>query len=497
MNSVKIAGSTTDRHALNVLFIASEADPLVKIGGLGDVAGSLPLAMKRLTEADATLPRLDIRLALPYYGQLKKQGLPAQKIGEFSLSTADIPLPVQVYETSLQGLSLYLIDSELINPAAPVYGSDFAADAKKFIFFSLACLQLPGFLNWQIDILHANDWHTAVSLHQLKLRTKEEPALRSIHSVLSVHNLPFMGTGSEDGLAYFKVPPARNPRMPKWARSLPLPMGLNAAERIIAVSPSYAQEIMTPEYGCDLQDFLITRKARISGIVNGIDPEVWNPQTDEWLNSPFSEQSLDKRAANKRALQKELNLPESEDTPLLAFIGRMDRQKGIDLAMEALKNLKTLPWQMIFLGTGNPQIEADLLTLQEHFPDQIRLALRFDAALSHRIYAGADILLMPSRYEPCGLAQMIAMRYGCIPVARATGGLIDTITNYTSQPNAATGFLFEGNDGKALAKVLKQALKQFLKKEDWRKLQLNAMHADFSWQNSARDYLQTYIELVK
>ncbi|MEA5077545.1 MAG: glycogen/starch synthase [Anaerolineaceae bacterium] len=483
--------SENKRPSINVLFIASEADPLIKIGGLGDVAGSLPLALKKLTtQADSTVD-LDIRLALPYYGQLKKTALTPKKVGEFSLPTEEEPLKVTVYQTDLNGIPLYLLDSALLEADAPVYGTDFKADARKFIFFSLACLQLPRLLNWRLDILHANDWHTAIAVHELSVLAKTDPAYHHIRSIISVHNLPFMGTGSEVGLTYFQVPFSKNPRMPKWARSLPLPMGINAADRIIAVSPGYAKEIMTPEYGCDLQDFLITKKARLSGIVNGIDPEVWNPQTDVNIPQTYAISPLEKRSLNKQALQKELGLPESDVTPLMAFIGRMDRQKGIDLAMDALKQLKTIPWQMVFLGTGNAQIEADLKALQEFYPNQIRLALRFDAALSHRIYGGADILLMPSRYEPCGLAQMIAMRYGCIPVARATGGLKDTIENNK------TGFLFEGNDGDAMTVGLKQALKLFPQKDKWQALQINAMNTDFSWQNSASDYLHVYQDLTQ
>lgn len=483
--------SDNNRNSINVLFIASEADPLIKVGGLGDVAGSLPLALKKLTAARETVSDIDIRLALPYYGQLKKTSLSPQKVGSFSLPTQDKPLLVTVYSTDLNGIPLYFVDSDLMEPEAPVYGTDFKADAKKFISFSLACLQLPKLLNWRLDILHANDWHTAVAVHQLPLLAKTEPTLQNVRSILSIHNLPFMGTGSEEGLEYFQVPFSKNPRMPKWARSLPLPMGINAADRIIAVSPGYAQEIMTAEYGCDLQDFITTKKARLSGIVNGIDPDVWNPQTDIKIQQCFSSSKLEARASNKFALQQEINLPESNEIPLLAFIGRLDRQKGIDLAMDALKKFNKIPWQIVFLGTGNAQIESDLKALQDKYPDQVRLALRFDAALSHRIYAGADILLMPSRYEPCGLAQMIAMRYGCIPLARATGGLKDTI-----DPEK-TGFLFEGNDGTAMALGLKLAFRIFHQKKQWQSLQINAMNTDFSWQNSAKEYLTVYQDLIK
>lgn len=481
---------------MNVLFIASEADPLIKVGGLGDVSGSLPLALKQFCTGSPDAVNLDIRLALPYYGALKKQALNAEPVCEFPLPTSDTPIQAKVFQTQLNEIPLYLIDGDPILPEAPVYGKDFKADARKFIFFSLACLYLPEMLNWPVDILHANDWHTALAVHQLKLLQKENPSYQTVHSILSVHNLPFMGTGSEEGLKYFQIPYATNPRMPKWARSLPLPMGLNAAERIVAVSPSYAQEIMTPEYGCDLEDFLMTKKSRISGIINGIDPRVWNPQTDSRLQQRFNAQSLALRAVNKQALQREMGLPEDATIPLLAFIGRMDRQKGIDLAIEAIQNLDSKVWQMIFLGTGDSQLESTLSELQKKYPRQVCTALRFDADLSHRIYAGADMLLMPSRYEPCGLAQMIAMRYGCIPVARATGGLKDTIIDQTTRPEDATGFLFSGNDGEKMAAMLNIALTLYQQKVKWQKLQENAMKTDFSWQNSAKEYFRIYQELV-
>ncbi len=483
------------QSSLNVLFISSEVDPLVKIGGLGDVAGSLPLALKQLTAIIENPVNLDIRIAIPYYGSLKKQPLEVKKVKEFFLPTIKKPEKVQLYETSLKGIPLYLVDGAPIIPEAPVYGKDFKSDALKFIFFSLACLNISQELNWPIDILHANDWHTAVAVHMLKLRQKDSPSLRSIHSIISVHNLPFMGTGSEEGLNYFLVPHAKNPRMPKWSRSLPLPMGLNAAERIIAVSPSYAQEIMTPEYGCNLQNFLLSKRSRISGIVNGIDPTVWNPETDSKLSMNYSVSTLDLRSNNKKALQQEFDFPENSDIPLLAFIGRMDRQKGIDLVIDAIKGLKKNSWQLIFLGTGDKQLEEKLIELQLAFPDQIRTALRFDSDLSHRIYSSADILLMPSRYEPCGLAQLIAMRYGCIPVARATGGLNDTIVDYEKQPVNATGLLFSGNDPAIMVKTLEKTIHLFHQNNIWRSIQINAMKTDYSWQNSAVKYLKTYLDL--
>jgi len=485
------------KDPLNILFIAAEADPFIKIGGLGDVAGSLPVALKNLEKVDPACPHLDIRLAIPFYGMLRKQSIAVTKVTEFWIPALEKPVKAEVYETTLHSIPVYLIDGDPILPDAPVYGSDFSSDALKFIFFSLACLYLPEKLNWQIDILHANDWHTAVAVHQLQSLKKSSKAYQKVHSILSVHNLPFMGTGSENGLDVFQIAPATNPKMPKWSRTLPLPMGLNSAEKIIAVSPGYAREIKTPEYGCDLQNFLQTKSKRISGILNGIDTSLWDPSSDPLIKKNFDKISLESRVENKLELQKEFGLKVDANTPLLAFIGRMDRQKGIDLVINALKDLKNKAWQMLFLGTGDKQLESDLAELQKSYPEQIRTALRFDAPLSHRIYSGADILLMPSRYEPCGLAQMIAMRYGCIPLARATGGLIDTIIDYSESPKTATGFLFSGLDAKNTAAKLESAINLYTSRNIWEQIQKNAMNCDFSWQRSAKEYLNVYKELAQ
>ena len=469
-----------------MLFIAAEADPFVKVGGLGDVAGSLPAALKRLR------PDLDIRLTIPFYEAVHNLNLHTVLVASFPIASKSGAIQADIFETKLGELPVYLIDGMPIEAAKGIYGTDFEMDAEKFIFFSLACLYLPAVLHWPIDILHANDWHTAIAVHELAAKRQDQPELALTKSILTLHNLPFMGTGAQKALQKFFVAPARNPRMPAWSRTLPLPMGINAADKIIAVSPTYANEILTGDYGCDLQAFLQTKKKKLSGILNGIDYQCWNPQEDKLIQASFSSETLSQRLRNKQALQNEYSLKKDTATPLLTFIGRMDNQKGVDLVIEALQRLHHKKWQAIFLGTGSPALEAQIQALQNCYPDQIRATLRFDAALSHRLYAGADILLMPSRYEPCGLAQMIAMHYGCIPVARATGGLVDTIQGYSKGPAAATGFLSWGATEVEFSQVVDSALEIYQQSEIWQKLQQNGMSQDFSWQNSAEKYAALY-----
>ena len=485
------ANPGASEQPLRVLFIAAEADPLIKVGGLGDVAGSLPLALKN------TAPEMDIRLAIPYYAAIHNENIPAKQVAFFPIASVNGPVEALVFETKIGDLPVYLIDGAPIAACQPVYGSNLEQDAEKFIFFSLACLYLPSHIDWAIDILHANDWHTAITIHELSLQKSKRPEFAGIKTLLTLHNLPFMGTGSKQALEKYAVSPARNPRMPGWARTLPLPMGLNASDKIVAVSPTYAREILTPEYGCDLQNFLQTRQKKLLGIVNGIDFHVWNPQDDVCLRTNYSFKTLAQRAKNKTNLQKEFELPQLLSVPLLTFIGRMDQQKGIDLAIEAMQSLQKQSWQAIFLGTGNKIIEDQVSSLKEQFPEQVRTVFRFDGPLSHRLYAGADMLLMPSRYEPCGLAQMIAMRYGCVPIARATGGLVDTIQDYEVNPEASTGFLYKGNDSKEFARAIQSAFQVYNQSEKWQLIQTNGMKQDNSWQNSAAQYYKLYRSMVK
>ncbi|MHC1741143.1 MAG: glycogen synthase [Anaerolineaceae bacterium] len=481
--------ASTANKPISVLFISAEAEPFVKVGGLGDVAGSLPLSLKKLE------PTLDIRLAIPFYPGIHKSNRPIRLVTRFPIQTIDGEVEALIYETALGDLPVYLIDGNPIAANKLVYGADFAADAEKFVFLSLACLYLPSQINWTIDILHANDWHTSVAIHALSLLKTEIPAFLHVKSVLTLHNLPFMGTGASDALAMFNIPAARNPRLPAWARTLPLPMGINSADKIVAVSPTYANEILTSGYGCDLQIFLQSKKKRLSGILNGIDIACWNPEDDKLIQSNYSSSILAPRSINKTFLQEEFDLEVNSKIPLLTFIGRMDRQKGIDIAIQALELNHSLPWQMIFLGTGDKTIEGSILELQSQFPNQIRSALRFDAPLSHQLYAGADMLLMPSRYEPCGLAQMIAMRYGCVPVANATGGLVDTIQPFLVESTNATGFLCNNSSAVAYSTVLASAIKAFGKSEIWSNIQINGMKQNNSWQKSAARYYELYRSL--
>ncbi len=481
---------------MNVLFIASEADPLVKVGGLGDVAGSLPRALLSLPTKLTNGEKLDVRLVIPYHAAVRQKISDAKLVACFSIPYKDGPVPGQALLAELDGLKVYMISGSPIPFQGPVYSTNAREDADKYVFFSLAALELARQLEWEPDILHANDWHTAAAVYQLALIRPDDPLFANTCSVLSIHNLPFMGSGAEESMTAFGLAAADDSALPEWARHFPLPLGLEAADQLIAVSPTYAKEILTADFGCGLQDFLLTRQSSITGIINGLDTALWDPSNDPALPFAYSAKDLSARWANKQALLAEFSLIADVNLPLLAMVGRIDQQKGFDLAVKALRELPNAPWQAILLGTGDPSMEEACRKLEKDFPDRVRAAIRFDTQLSRRIYGGADMLLMPSRYEPCGLAQMIAMRYGCVPIARATGGLKDTIIDLpkTSQ---STGFLFEKATPAALAAAIQRGLECFRDRQEWQNIQLQGMKQDFSWRHSALAYAQIYFDLME
>jgi starch synthase len=480
---------------MKVLFIASEADPLVKVGGLGDVAGSLPRALLSLPTRLTNGEKLDVRLVIPYHAAVRQKISDAKLAACFSIPHKDGPVPGQALSIELDGLKVYMISGSPIPFQGSVYSTNAREDADKYIFFSLAALELARQLNWKPDILHANDWHTAASVYELAAQRSADPFFANTRSVLSIHNLPFMGSGAEESMKSFGLTISENSALPEWARHFPLPLGLEAADQLVAVSPTYAKEILTPNFGCGLQDFLQTRRDSISGIINGLDTALWDPSNDPALPSTYTQKDLPARWSNKQALLAEFSLVADNNLPLLAMIGRVDQQKGFDLAVKALRQLTDTPWQAILLGTGDPIMEESCRKLEKEFPNRVRAAIRFDAQLSRRIYGGADMLLMPSRYEPCGLAQMIAMRYGCVPIAHATGGLKDTIIDLPKI--ARTGFLFGEASPEALAVAIHRGLDSFQNRREWQAIQLQGMKQDFSWQHSALAYAQIYFNLTE
>lgn len=475
---------------LKVLFLSAEASPLVKIGGLGDVVGSLPSELRSLPDSP------DVRVALPFYPPLKELKLKLTPVASFEIAHTSGPLICEVFETFINGVPIYLIDGPPVAADQAVYSGDNFRDGTKFCFFSLAAMELCRVLKWQPDILHAHDWHAAPAVYNLRLIKNSDAFYKDTKSLLTVHNLPYLGHGAERALQAFGLPRAHMSALPDWAEHLPLALGLLSADKINTVSPGYAAEMLTPEFGAYLEEFLSTRKGDLLGILNGLDLDSWNPETDSSLPVNYYSGTLENRKENKKLLLEELGLTPDVDIPLLAMINRMDHQKGVDLVPPALEALIDLDWQAVILGTGDKDLEETARQLDiDH--TRIRSLLKFDGALARRIYGGSDLILIPSRYEPCGLTQMIGMRYGCVPLGRATGGLKDTIIDYhDGKAGTSTGFLFQEPTSAALASTMDRALKIYQDQRRWRGLQRRGMKLDFSWQRSAIEYMDLYKRLI-
>ncbi len=471
---------------IKVLFLAAEATPFVKIGGLADVAGALPRALRALSEEEAGGVKLDVRLALPLHMVIRTDAATLRPVASFSVGRAGAEKNVQIFKSQVDDMPVYFISGEAITTSASVYSSNASLDGEKYTFFSLAALEMTKHLEWIPDIIHANDWHTGLAPYALKMK-QWEGKMTQTHSVLTVHNLPFLGPDLTGQLAAYGLPLTQTD-LPKKMRAHPLALGLWASGKNVAVSPTYAKEMLTPEMGAGLDKFLQTHESGLTGIINGIDAESFDPETDVAIPTNFSAETLNERSWNKAALQQMMDLEINSSTPLFGIVSRMTGQKGIDLALSALSRLKKKDaWQVVILGTGEPSLEKQAKRLEKLFPDRVKVEIRYDDRLARKIYASSDIFLMPSRYEPCGLSQMVAMRYGCIPIVRATGGLKDTVKD------GETGFVFEKE--KDLGKVIRKVLKIYENHNHWKTLQLNAMAQDFSWKASAKKYAALYKSL--
>lgn len=476
---------------IKVLFASAEAAPFAKVGGLGDVSGALPPALRDLAAGE-----LDIRLIMPFHAEVKKKNPPHRLIGNFSFEANGCLIATDLYVSEISGVPVYLLDNEFINHDSPVYHGDWMLDGMKYATFSLALLEALLYLDWKIDLLHANDWHTALSVYALKTIYADDPFFDGIKTILSVHNLPFNGWGSQEAMSALGFEPSSDPDLPDWAKYTPLPMGLSAADKFLTVSPNYAQEILTPEFGCGIESYLQKHSDKVIGILNGIDESKWDPATDKAIASNFSLDNIEGKFKNKLDLQKALGFEVNVDIPLLTTVSRLDRQKGIPSILNVLPSLIDQPWQFALLGTGDPELERLANELSAHYPTRIACIIKYDDVIALMLYASGDMFLMPSLYEPCGLSQMFAMRYGNLPVATSTGGLADSILDYSDDPSLATGFLYAEKNEKGLEKALKLALEVFENKTSWAIMRRNAMNARFSWKLSAGNYLKIYRKLL-
>ena len=474
-----------NRKPLRILFVAAEATPFVKVGGLADVAGSLPQAVRALGH--------DVRLMIPRYGTIRSTQFDFQRIGgTFTVPAGSGEEHADLLGgTSDDGLPVYLIWNEtyFLN-RDQVYGFD--DDAQRFTIFGRAAIAALKVLDWQPDVIHANDWHTGIVPAWLDTDGRRDSFYRSIATLFTIHNLAYQGITKRlilafAGMEYLRHLQVEAPGAVNWTAQ-----AISHADLVNTVSPRYAREIVTPAMGMGLDPLLRERRDRLSGVLNGIDHAEWNPAEDRGIPHRFTVDQLDRRSANKAVLRQQARLPVRADAPLIAMVSRLDTVKGIDLLEPVLPWLLRQDAQFVLLGAGQPEYHQMLESVQARFPTKMHAFLRFDDTLARHIYAGADALLMPSAVEPCGLAQMIAMRYGCVPIVRDTGGLADTVTDLDATPGHGTGFVFSENSPEACQAALERVLKAYRDKRTWSSLQQRGMVADFSWSASARRYVDLY-----
>ncbi|MFO7604515.1 MAG: glycogen synthase GlgA [Gammaproteobacteria bacterium] len=476
-----------------VLFVSSEAFPLAKTGGLGDVAGSLPVALSRHAQ--------DMRLLLPAYPEV------FAKLGRYKVraSTTYYDLPVQILEARLPGSQLrtWLVDCPpLFDRPGGLYsnalGQPWPDNALRFAVLCRAAVDIALDrleLQWRPEIVHCNDWQTGLVPALLSL----EPSRP--RSIFTIHNLAYQGLFPWQTFVDLHLPTElwQMQGLEFYGQLSFIKGGLVYADKVTAVSPNYAAEILSAEYGYGLDGLLRHRGADLSGILNGIDDKYWNPGTDKHLVQPYNRRSLAKKQLNKTALQAELSLPIDAGIPLLGMVSRLVEQKGLDIILQGLSALLALPLQMVILGTGEAHYEAALVRLAKQHPTRLKVVIGYNETLAHRIEAGSDIYLMPSTFEPCGLNQLYSLRYGTLPVVTPVGGLADTVVDSTPeniQNATANGFVLADKTAAALLAAVRHALSLYGQAETWRQLQLTAMSADNSWQASAGQYIALYEALL-
>ncbi len=482
---------------MKILFAASEGVPFCKTGGLADVIGALPDAL--------AAKRHSVRTILPLYRQVREQHPEIRSTGRTTTVTFDgQKWPVKIWEAEVRsGLKALFIDAPEFFDRAGIYGpqpgTGYSDNDRRYAFYSRAIFAVAKAMDFKADILHGHDWQAGLAMAYLKLIYSADPFFAKTASVFTIHNLAYQGDFPAPSFHMTGLPPETfSPQGVEFYGKVSfLKAGLVYADALNTVSPTYAKEISSdPILGCGMEGIFQERAADFTGILNGLDVAFWDPKTDSNLAQKFDKESIDKRAANKADLQKQAGLSVNPAMPLLAFIGRLDYQKGIDLLVEIVPTLLKTGAQFLSLGQGNAQYTKDLLEIERRFPAQVHVKSDFAEAFAHKIYAGADIFLMPSRYEPCGLGQMIAMRYGAIPVVTPTGGLLDTVKD-NLDGGQGTGFVAEHVNAGSFLSALRTAVDQWKEKGYWRAMQERAMRQDFAWRNSVRDYLVLYESVLK
>jgi starch synthase len=476
---------------LKIYLLAAEIVPFAKAGGMADVVGALPKALKALGH--------DVRLVMPRYAQVEPERFHLQKVFDA------VSVPISAYKEQIQVLEgkigddipVYFIDAPRYFDRENIYG--YTDDGERFILFCRAALETARALGWSPDVIHCNDWQTGIVPNWLHTIYRHDAFFSDSATVYTIHNLAYQGIFGRRILEVAGVAAGGFvfPQIVELANVVDIMgRGILFSDVLTTVSERYAQEILTPPFGEKLDQMLRTRSERRFGILNGIDYQEMNPATDQYIHAHFDAETLDKRAENKQSLQERAHFPVRPDVPLLAMISRLADAKGFDLIAQIAQPLLAQGVQLVVLGIGQQQYHELFQSLAARYPEQVAIFLTFNSELAQAIYAGCDMFLMPSRFEPCGLGQLIAMRYGGVPVVRSVGGLADTVEEYDPNTGLGNGFTFTNYDPWEFFAALMRAVELYRFKDAWRVLQRRCMAADHSWQASARRYVDVYRQAI-
>lgn len=486
------------KNRMRILFLASEVSPFAKTGGLADVASSLPKALYEMGH--------DVRIIMPKYGPISdrkyilREVIRLKKIPVQMGKTEHAPCAKSAFIPDSK-VQVYFLDYPPYFGRSDLYvdsktGKDYPDNAERFMLMNRAVLETIKLLHWQPQVIHCNDWQTAMIPWLLKNEFADDPFYANTSTLLSVHNLAYQGSFDKSVLPNIGIDADQaNHELEIYDRVNFLKAGLETADAITTVSPTYAKEIQTDEeLGAGLQDVLLKRKKDIYGILNGVDYSVWSPETDEFI-AHYNADEMSAKLENKKALAEKAKLPFDENTPIVGIVSRLVDQKGFDLIAEVIEKIVSLKVQLVILGTGAEEYHKFFKKAAKDHPKNVAAFLKFDEELAHLIEAGSDMFLMPSRFEPCGLNQMYSLRYGTVPIVRKTGGLADTIVDFVQEPDKGNGFVFEEYNSSAMLNALQNAVKAFSDSKNWAKIQKRGMKADFSWQHSAENYVKVYQKL--
>jgi starch synthase len=463
---------------MKIALCSSEVVPFAKTGGLADVAGALPLALEKLNQ--------EVIIVMPKYECVKKSGLAIKQLKP-GFSSANIG----------ESIKVYFVENDKYYNRPGLYGEktgDYPDNLLRFSYYCEKTLELFKEINFSPDVIHCNDWQSSLIPVHLKTLLKGDTFYKKTKTLFTIHNLAYQGLFPKEQFAQLKLDESlfSIDGFEYYGKINLLKAGIIFSDYISTVSQGYADEILTKEFGCGLESILAQKKAHLSGIINGLDYSIWNPETDKYIFKNYNAADLGGKKTNKKELQKICGLAVKEDIPLFGFVGRLAEQKGVDLLYELIKKIKSLKIQVVILGTGEQKYHELLEAVAKKSPQCFSLNLKFDDVLAHRIYAGCDMFMMPSRYEPCGLGQMISFKYGTAPIAYKTGGLADTVFNFSPKTKKGNGFIFSAYSAKEFLNIVNEAKAVYADQKSWMGLVKKIMKLDFSWEESGKKYVDLY-----